>query len=515
MSTTPKPPPRAYSYLRFSTLEQQKGDSLRRQSSMAVDYAQRNGLELDQELTFQDIGVAAYRGQNVESGRLAYFLEAVRSGLVPRGSILLVEQLDRLSRLTPRKAIRVLEDIVDEDITVVTLNDGKAYTAASLDESKTDLIIAVLTFMRANEESDTKSRRLKQAWEAKRANIHAKPLTSRAPAWLTLDTDAGAFRPVPDRVRTLRRIFELAAEGVGQNSIAQRLNEEGLAPWGRGKHWHRSYIAKLLSSEAAIGTFRPQTLEYEGNKKVRKPLEPVPNYFPAAIPDDLWQDVQALQDTERAPSRGRHAHKPITNILASLACCPLCGGTMTRVNKGAKSRPALVCAAAKVGAGCEYRSVRYDAVEEAIIQHLPARLRDTPSGSGFTEIDEELERLEAEAEALPEMIEAAVDRVLRTNSSAVSDRLRDLELRWDAVMERREVLRRQRAAKSGPLIANRVERLLEALKRPSDAGTINAAMRAVFSRATVNYSDGLIELEWTHGGTCDLPFALPSNLPPA
>ena len=88
--------PRAYSYLRFSTPEQMTGDSFRRQSTMAVEYAAKRGLELDQKLTFHDLGVSAYRGKNADTGRLAEFLEAVEAGLVPKGSFLLVEFLDRI-----------------------------------------------------------------------------------------------------------------------------------------------------------------------------------------------------------------------------------------------------------------------------------------------------------------------------------------------------------------------------------------------------------------------------------
>ena len=171
-TTTPSPrgsKRRAYSYLRFSTPEQSKGDSFRRQMSMAVAYASKHGLDLDQQLTFHDVGVSAFRGQNADAGRLAYFLEAVRAGQVPQGSVLLVEQLDRLSRLTPRKAVSVLEDIVETGVSVVTLTDEREYTADSLDTDHMDFIMSVLTFMRANEESATKSRRLKAAWEAKRA----------------------------------------------------------------------------------------------------------------------------------------------------------------------------------------------------------------------------------------------------------------------------------------------------------------------------------------------------------
>src|SRR3546814_11189411 len=65
---------------------------------------------------------------------------------------------DRLSRLVPRKAMRVLEDIVQSGVSVVTLNYGREYTPASLDRDPTDLLVAVLTFMRANDESATKAK---------------------------------------------------------------------------------------------------------------------------------------------------------------------------------------------------------------------------------------------------------------------------------------------------------------------------------------------------------------------
>jgi DNA invertase Pin-like site-specific DNA recombinase len=54
--------PTAYSYVRFSTPEQSKGDSLRRQQALSEAYALENGLTLDTTLTFHDLGVSAYRG---------------------------------------------------------------------------------------------------------------------------------------------------------------------------------------------------------------------------------------------------------------------------------------------------------------------------------------------------------------------------------------------------------------------------------------------------------------------
>lgn len=61
-------PRKAYSYLRFSAPEQANGDSFRRQTLLALEYAEKHNLILDETLTFHDLGVSAYRGLNAKSG---------------------------------------------------------------------------------------------------------------------------------------------------------------------------------------------------------------------------------------------------------------------------------------------------------------------------------------------------------------------------------------------------------------------------------------------------------------
>src|SRR5689334_10331983 len=90
--------PRVYSYLRFSTREQQLGDSYRRQNELRKLWLERNGYELDQTLCFEDVGVSSFRGKHAKDGELAVFLEMVQAGQIERGSILLLECLDRFSR---------------------------------------------------------------------------------------------------------------------------------------------------------------------------------------------------------------------------------------------------------------------------------------------------------------------------------------------------------------------------------------------------------------------------------
>src|SRR5438270_645082 len=91
------PPPLAYSYIRFSTPEQAKGDSLRRQDEAATGWCKRNGVRLDTSLTLHDLGKSAFLGEhrkNPDRNALAAFLKMVEQGRIPRDSYLIVENLD-------------------------------------------------------------------------------------------------------------------------------------------------------------------------------------------------------------------------------------------------------------------------------------------------------------------------------------------------------------------------------------------------------------------------------------
>ena len=69
---------KAYSYIRFSTPDQIKGDSLRRQLEGSRQWADDNGYELDTSL--RDLGVSAYSGANRTEGSLRKFIEMIEIG---------------------------------------------------------------------------------------------------------------------------------------------------------------------------------------------------------------------------------------------------------------------------------------------------------------------------------------------------------------------------------------------------------------------------------------------------
>ena len=100
----------AYSYIRMSSGQQIKGDSLRRQLEMSRAWADANSITLDESL--RDIGVSAWKGKNRREGALGRFLEMVERGQIRRGSYLLVESLDRLSRDQVLEALSLFLEII-------------------------------------------------------------------------------------------------------------------------------------------------------------------------------------------------------------------------------------------------------------------------------------------------------------------------------------------------------------------------------------------------------------------
>lgn len=516
--------PKAFSYLRFSTLEQQKGDSFRRQTALAQDYVRRQGLTLDTGLTFHDLGTSAYRGKNSETGRLGDFLEAVRTGLVPRGSYLLVESLDRISRQAARKALRVLEQICEEGITVVTLADNRAYTQESLDSDPMSLIMSLLVFIRANEESATKSRRLRASWHSKRLKAsEGIPQSARCPGWIRLDPTANRYDLIPERAAIVRRIYEEAARGVGYHTLAQALNREGVPVFGRGSQWYPSYIVKMLRSPAVVGTLEQKTIDYEGTRRVRSKVAgaSVANYYPAAVAEDLYLRVQAM-NRSRAPLHGNNAKAPVQNIFGGIARCAVCGGSATVTFKGARDRHRrIVCTKAKNAAGCEYRTVPYTSAEAAFLREAPRLLAKFPVGKEGRTLEREIDRIEANLEGLDDALQTLLENAQTQRSAAVMAHIVEVERERDEIRSERDRLLARLDEVSSPLVKRRVEDLRVALCGPKgrealppeklDRTVANALIRQVFSEARFEFAAGVFSLLWKHGPESEIRFAWPAK----
>jgi DNA invertase Pin-like site-specific DNA recombinase/uncharacterized coiled-coil protein SlyX len=356
----------AYSYVRFSTPEQARGDSLKRQVKMAEDYAKLHGLTIDRKLKLRDLGVSSFRGDNAATGALRTFLTAIEKKKVVPNSVLLVENLDRLSRDEMGNSIELLLGIIRSGIEVVTLCDGRRFSKETINSDPMALMLSVMVFFRAHEESATKSRRVGAAWKTKRENAHEKKLTAKCPAWLTLTPDKKSFTVDPKRAAIVCEIFRRTIAGEGKRSIAKSFFQDQLEVWGRGTRWHDSYVQKILHNRAVIGEFQPHKMV----KGKRQPTgDPIPGYFPAIVDVHTFNKTQSRLRRSVPGRVGKH----VTNLFSGLVECGFSGQKMRYVNKGTATRGKgrwryLVTDTNRFGMkGC---SISYALFEEAFLRHV-------------------------------------------------------------------------------------------------------------------------------------------------
>lgn len=319
----------AYSYIRFSTRKQADGESLRRQTELAVKYARKHGLKLDTTLNLQDLGVSAYDRSNALTGAFAGFMAAVDAGKVARGSYLLVEQFDRLSRAKPLVALRQLEMLISAGIRVVTLQDEKVYDEETADDLG-NLFVSLAIMARAHEESASKSKRIGDAWEAKRSRKEAV-MTTECPSWLKPRPDRSGFDIIEDKAESVRRIFEMTINGFGNSTIVRLANTQGWTHPGRATTWNQSIVSKIVRNRACIGEYQPKKINHESGKPEAEG-EPWTNHYPSVVTDEKFVLANAAK-SQRAKIPGRR-DRLYKNLFQGILTCGGCGGSLVRKNKG-------------------------------------------------------------------------------------------------------------------------------------------------------------------------------------
>lgn len=307
--------PMIYSYTRFSSEKQRHGDSVRRQVEAVEEWAQRSGGGLRLDTSLRDEGVPGYMGRNAKVGALARFLKAIEEGLVAPGSVLVVENLDRLSRNEPLEGLDLLKTIIKAGVEIVTLHDNRRYTRENMSRDVVFLINALLILARGYEESDTKSKRLSASWQNKR-RLAAKGeiVSSWVHPWLRVvnakkigsrtDFSAAKIVVVEERARVVREIFKLALGGWGYQRITKELRSRRVPSWGRAT-WSITRIAKVIKNRAVIGEFQP--CRYEGGAYGKRVPDgaPIPDYFPRIVSDQEFEDAQPTITANVSGRRGK------------------------------------------------------------------------------------------------------------------------------------------------------------------------------------------------------------------
>jgi DNA invertase Pin-like site-specific DNA recombinase len=451
----PTPPadtrtPIAISYLRFSTPEQAKGDSLRRQTEGTERWCEKNGIALDRKLSCLDAGRSAYHGKHrSDKAALGQFLELVKTGRVPRGSYLIIENLDRLSREDERTVLRLWLDILDAGVNIVQLTPETVFRHERSD--MTDIIRAIIELSRGHSESRMKSARSLANWEKavglaregkaqpprRKDGRVTKAITSRLPAWIF--DDNGVPRLVPERAAVVRRIFELAAGGYGMTSIVKRLNAEGVpafggcedggdghrrkkadgTPFGCGE-WRTSYVRSILKDRRALGEYQPRDADE------RPKGDPIPGYYPAVVTEAEFYAARAAV-LSRKSKQGRIGNN-VANLFGGLLRNARDGGTYyaaTRSDNGVVSR--VLLNQSSIEGKSRAWTFPYATFERALLSELrelnPADVLGRPEGPADADV------LRGELDWVLERKAALAGELLKGDLAAIADALRQLTAR--------------------------------------------------------------------------------------
>lgn len=343
---------RVYSYLRFSDPRQSSGHSAERQVQYARTWAADRGLHLDESLSLRDEGLSAYHQRHVKQGALGVFLKAVDEGRIPPGSVLVVEGLDRLSRAEPIQAQAQLAQIINAGITVVTASDGREYNRASLKAQPMDLVYSLLVMIRAHEESDTKSKRVKasirrqcEGWVA--GTYRGLIRNGKDPQWLRWTGEA--WELIPERVEAVHYALRLYRQGMGAVRAYRLMRDEGyvLSDWGISGQ----QIYRLVQLPALKGAKR---IEVDGEPFL---LE---DYYPRLLSDAEFDELQDLVG-QRFRRRGKGE---IPGIITGMGItwCGYCGTAIVGQNMMGRAKAdgkisdghrRLHCTAYSTNAGCK------------------------------------------------------------------------------------------------------------------------------------------------------------------
>lgn len=280
-------------------------------------------------------------------------LRDCKKGLIDR---IIVKSMSRFARNT-EEMLTVLRALEQMEVSVYFEEQG-------LDtKSMNSEMFATFPGMVAQQESVSISQNMR--WSYKK-RMESGEFNCCAPAY-GFDLINGKLVINETEAAVIRRIFDLYLQGIGMQTIANILNNEGVRrQYGREK-WHHTTVNYVLNNERYKGDallqkqITTQTLPFKKQlNHGEQPMYYVENSNPAIVSRETYEAVQALIKSRQPSCKRKAKNYPLTRTLL----CPDCGHTFRRqvVNGTAY----WLCAAKATNkTDCAWRRVKEDEVYAA------------------------------------------------------------------------------------------------------------------------------------------------------
>jgi DNA invertase Pin-like site-specific DNA recombinase len=386
----------AYSYRRYSSVAQTGNSSLPRQLEMAQEVCNEKGWTLID--LAPDAAISGYKGLNRIKGSLGSFLKRVKQGEVSKGSVLIIEKMDRFSRDEVDLVLPDFLGLLQAGVEIYSCADKTHYTLADIRKNPMTLNYAVMAMAMANDYSKTLGERVKRSVDlrlekAKLGDLQA--MSAWRPRWIDVTKDGFKFN---SHAATIKRIALDYISGKSMYGIAGELTKEKV-PTLTGGDWSQSVISHILGSPALIGS-----------AKVRN--ETYPNVFPSILLASEYKRLLAKRSANQSRKGG--SRTVIANLFRNRCKCHYCKRTVLGVRVNKCKHHLYICKAKCSNLPCDSQSsIRISDLEQDFfihyLQESPSALlrRNTPEQTErLTSIQAEIAKLDAEIKDTTELIGA-------------------------------------------------------------------------------------------------------------
>ncbi|HHL4507485.1 TPA: recombinase zinc beta ribbon domain-containing protein [Escherichia coli] len=324
-------------YARISTLKQVDGFGIQRQVNTINQFLQyvvldhRLPFTLDTENITQMVaeGKSAFRGKNWnEKTLLGKYRKMVMDGVI-NDSVLIVENIDRLTRLDPFQAVEIISGLINRGTTILEIETGMTYSRY-IPES---LSVLTIQINRANGESKRKSIMMQKS----HANRYGKVSKVR-PRWFdVVELDGVKQYRTNDTAKAIQRMYNDYINGIGAAQIVRTYGNTD-----NGKPWTLVTVLRALSDKRVADDAR----------------------YPPIIDKDLYDRVQALKASTN--KKGNTHQKNMLNIFSGMSRCPVCNQSII-VKRNSHGNLFTVCLGKRTNKTCEARSIAYNALERPLL----------------------------------------------------------------------------------------------------------------------------------------------------
>lgn len=333
-----------YLYSRVSSTAQVSGMGLSRQQDpkLLKKLSERFQMPFSDEV-LSDKGKSAFHGDNLEKGALGIFRDAVVSGQIPKGSILVVDNLDRLSRRVTNEAMELFLSILNNGCNIYSVL-GDHYIERGSPHMQTDLIRVIIEFERAHRESKVKSDRQKSNLQ-QQVDKYLKGedviISISRPHWISREGDKLVLN---EHSKTFRKAIKLYLGGKGVHAICNALAGEGMTITDH-------LLTRGLKNPALYGMATVNNIE-------------LPNYYPALISRDEYYQIINTMKTNQRPKGTKEVTRFVTGNR--ITKCGECGYSYGVCATGAN--PQIKCSLQKrTGEKCKSnKSIAQEVVEDCM-----------------------------------------------------------------------------------------------------------------------------------------------------